>query len=72
MGRRNEKSAEAFDSELSNPQRKESHMIDVLRVEGIKEMLLKMEPEERTTFLLLGYSSNQVSVLWKLVTIATN
>lgn len=47
-------------------------MIDVLRVEGIKEMLLKMEPEERTTFLLLGYSSNQVSVLWKLVTIATN
>jgi len=37
-----------------------------------KEMLLKMMPEERSLFLLLGYTSNQVCVLWKLLTIITN
>jgi hypothetical protein len=38
----------------------------------MKEHLLKMTPEERGLFLLLGYASNQVNVLWKLVIEMTN
>lgn len=47
-------------------------MIDVMRIELTKEHLLKMTPEERGLFLLLGYASNQVNVLWKLVIEMTN
>jgi hypothetical protein len=47
-------------------------MLDILRLPMPKETLSRMIPEERSLFLLLGYSSNQVNVLWKLVIIATN
>jgi len=47
-------------------------MLDILRLPMPKETLAKMTPEERSLFLLLGYASNQVNVLWKLVIIATN
>lgn len=47
-------------------------MLDILRLPMPKDTLAKMTPEERSLFLLLGYASNQVNVLWKLVIIATN
>jgi hypothetical protein len=47
-------------------------MLDILRLPMTKETLLKMTAEERCLFLLLGYASNQVNALWKLVIIATN
>src|SRR6201984_1955413 len=47
-------------------------MLDILRLPMTKETLSRMTPEERSLFLLLGYASNQVNVLWKLVIIATN
>jgi hypothetical protein len=47
-------------------------MLEVLRLPMTKEVLGKMTPEERSLFLLLGYASNQVNALWKLVIIATN
>lgn len=47
-------------------------MIDVMRFDFGKKELLKMTPEERGMFLLLGYLSNQVNVLWKIVIIALN
>ena len=47
-------------------------MLDILRLPITKEALMKMTPEERSMFLLLGYASNQVNALWKLVIIATN
>ena len=47
-------------------------MLDILRLPMTKETLAKMTPEERSLFLLLGYASNQVNALWKLVIIATN
>jgi hypothetical protein len=47
-------------------------VLDILRLPIPKETLAKMTPEERGLFLLLGYASNQVNVLWKLVIIATN
>ena len=47
-------------------------MIDVLALNGSKDLLMKMTPAERGLFLLFGYASNQVNVLWKLVSIATN
>jgi hypothetical protein len=47
-------------------------MLDILRLPMPKETLSKLTPEERSSFLLLGYASNQVNVLWKLVSIATN
>ena len=47
-------------------------MLDILRLPMTKETLSKMTPEERSLFLLLGYASNQVNALWKLVIIATN
>jgi hypothetical protein len=47
-------------------------MIDVLRFPVTKELLAQMTPEERGLLLLLGYGSNQVNVLWKLIIIATN
>ena len=47
-------------------------MIAVMRIGLTKKHLLKMTPEERGLFLLLGYASNQVNVLWKLVVEMTN
>jgi hypothetical protein len=47
-------------------------MIDVLRIGLGKPELLKMTPEERGMFLLLGHLSNQVNVLWKIVIVALN
>ncbi len=47
-------------------------MLDILQLPMPKETFAKMTPEERSLFLLLGYASNQVNVLWKLVIIATN
>jgi hypothetical protein len=47
-------------------------MLEVLRLPMTKEVLGKMTPEERSLFLLLGYASNQVNTLWKLVIITTN
>ena len=46
--------------------------IDVMRMGFNKADFLKMTPDERGSYLLLGYSSNQVNVLWKLVIAATN
>jgi hypothetical protein len=44
-------------------------MIDVLALDGAKDLLtIKMTPAERGLFLLFGYASNQVNVLWKLKT----
>jgi hypothetical protein len=47
-------------------------MLHILQLPMPKDTLAKMPPEERSLFLLLGYASNQVNVLWKLVIIATN
>ena len=47
-------------------------MLDILRLPMPKETLSKMTSEERSLFLLLGYASNQVNLMWKLVIIATN
>jgi hypothetical protein len=47
-------------------------MLDILRVALPKEQLLKLSAGERSLFLLLGYSSNQINALWKLVIVATN
>jgi hypothetical protein len=52
--------------------RGEGKMIDVLRMRFDKAEYLKMTQEERGLYLLLGHASNQVNVLWKLVTAATN
>lgn len=48
------------------------HIIDVMALDGAKGLLMKMTPAERGLFLLFGYASNQVNVLWKLVIVATN
>lgn len=50
----------------------EPAMIDILSLNGSGELLRKMTPAERGLFLLFGYASNQVNVLWKLVIVATN
>ena len=47
-------------------------MIDVLQFGFGKKELVKMTPEERGMFLLLGHLSNQVNVLWKTVIVALN
>jgi hypothetical protein len=52
--------------------RKEPPIIDILSMNGIKPLLLKATPTERGLFLLFGYATNQINVLWKLITIATN
>jgi hypothetical protein len=46
-------------------------MLDVLRIPISKADLLKIPASERSLFLLLGYASDQVNMLWKLVIIAT-
>jgi hypothetical protein len=52
--------------------RKIKPVLHVLQLPMTKEILGKMSVEERSLFLLLGYASNQVNALWKLVIIATN
>jgi hypothetical protein len=47
-------------------------VIDILSMNGTKELLFKVTPAERGLFLPFGYASNQVNVLRKLVTTATN
>jgi hypothetical protein len=47
-------------------------MIDILSMDRIKPLLLKATPAERGLFLLFGYATNQINVLWKLISIATN
>jgi hypothetical protein len=47
-------------------------MLDILQLPMPKDTLAKMTPDERSLFLSLGYASNQVNLLWKLVIIATN
>jgi hypothetical protein len=52
--------------------RRGTPMLHVLQLPMTREILGKMTVEERSAFLLLGYASNQVNALWKLVIIATN
>jgi hypothetical protein len=44
----------------------------ITRIALPKEQLQKLTPGERSLFLLLGYASNQINALWKLVIVATN
>jgi hypothetical protein len=43
-----------------------------MRIALPKEQLQKLTAGERSLFLLLGYASNQINTLWKLVIVATN
>jgi len=47
-------------------------MIRVFRMRVPKERLAAMPQKERTLFLLLGYSANQIATLMKLLVFATN
>jgi hypothetical protein len=47
-------------------------MTKITRIALPKEQLLKLTAGERSLFLLLGYASNQINTLWKLVIVATN
>jgi hypothetical protein len=47
-------------------------MPKVTRIALPKEKLQKLTAGERSLFLLLGYASNQINALWKLVIVATN
>lgn len=47
-------------------------MIDVMRMGFTKEHLLKMTEQERGAFLLFGYTSNQINVLWKVIVASLN
>src|SRR6266849_8368750 len=42
-------------------------MLKITRVALPKEQLLKLTAGERSLFLLLGYASNQMNALWKMV-----
>lgn len=44
----------------------------ITRIALPKEHLQKLTTGERSLFLLLGYASNQINTLWKLVIVATN
>src|SRR5262249_35499227 len=44
----------------------------ITRIALPKEQLQKLTARERSVFLLLGYASNQINALWKLVVVATN
>jgi hypothetical protein len=44
----------------------------ITRIALPKEHLQKLTAGERSLFLLLGYASNQINTLWKLVIVATN
>jgi len=47
-------------------------MPKITRIALPKEQLQKLTAGERSLFLLLGYTSNQINTLWKLVIVATN
>jgi hypothetical protein len=47
-------------------------MLRIVRVALPKEQLRKLTAGERSLYLLLGYASNQINTLWKLVVVATN
>src|SRR5271169_2519841 len=47
-------------------------MLKIARISLPKEKLQKLTAGERSLFLLLGYASNQINTLWKLVVVATN
>jgi hypothetical protein len=47
-------------------------MLKITRIALPKEKLQKLTAGERSLFLLLGYASNQINTLWKLVIVATN
>jgi hypothetical protein len=47
-------------------------MLKITRIALPKEQLQKLTAGERSLFLLLGYASNQINTLWKLVIVATN
>lgn len=47
-------------------------MPKIARVALPKEKLQKLTANERSLFLLLGYASNQINALWKLIIVATN
>jgi hypothetical protein len=47
-------------------------MANITRIALPKEQLQKLSAGERSLFLLLGYASNQINALWKLVIVATN
>ena len=47
-------------------------MLKIARVALPKEQLQKLTAGERSLFLLLGYASNQINALWKLVVVLTN
>ncbi len=47
-------------------------MLKIGRIALPKEQLQKLTGGERSLFLLLGYASNQINALWKLVVVATN
>ena len=46
--------------------------LKITRIALPKEKLQKLTAGERSLFLLLGYASNQINTLWKLVVVATN
>jgi hypothetical protein len=47
-------------------------MLKITRIALPREQLLKLTAGERSLFLLLGYASNQINTLWKVVIVATN
>jgi hypothetical protein len=47
-------------------------MQKITRIALPKEQLQKLTAGERSLFLLLGYASNQINALWKLIIVATN
>jgi hypothetical protein len=47
-------------------------MPKVTRIALPKQQLEKLTAGERSLFLLLGYASNQINALWKLVIVSTN
>jgi hypothetical protein len=46
--------------------------LKITRVALPKEKLQELTAGERSLFLLLGYASNQINTLWKLIVVATN
>src|SRR5260370_3997105 len=52
--------------------RRSDSMLKITRIAVPKEQLQKLTAAERSLFLRLGYASNQINTLWKLVIVATN
>jgi hypothetical protein len=47
-------------------------VLKITRITLPKEKMQELTAGERSLFLLLGYASNQINALWKLVIVATN